>query len=1022
MLSSEKAKFNLPVSVKRLSIFLLFFVGVVTAFSLFSMRNLESKYSLKQFLPRENSLLAQEEVTKKLFFLAESQPFVLALKIKSSNSAPLNWFQPSHIESLEKLTKELSQLEGVKNTLSLATVEGAISTHDSLSVGPFLAGLPPSQWESATANNSLLTPNLISQDGTTASIIINVHELSTQQMTQLKNEIQTRAEHLVQFASVEVGGTPAVQSDVGSLLQSEVRNFVGLGFLACLLVLVLIFANVTPVLTALVITVCANFITLGTMALLGYSFTVLSTTIPILVTVTVVSLCIHTMLRLMEELKLAPNESYFVVVVKTLKVLIGTNFLASLTPAIGFLSLLTTDVPLIRDYGLTVAFSIMLSWLTATLLLYPMLLLLPAPKVRAWAWTKARWGLHFFRRSGVWTLLIILFATALAVKGQKLSWSAKLFDDLPTDHQVRLSTETIDEKLGGMIPVDIVIQSTPESWNDPLALGQLDALESKLRTLPGVGSVMGLPDLVMAANLSTTRLPASRSATAEVLFLYSMSAESPVKNFLSTDAASTRVSIRTRDLPADQLQTLVGQIKSEAESFFPGNEVRVGGMGATIHSLNNALSKELIFGFWHAMGVILVLLIVVFRSLRWALVACLPNLVPPAVLLGFLAITQTPIKPSVAIIFSIALGMAFNNTIYFLGRLKHMQKNSPNKTLNVEKTLWLEGNPCLIASLTLIAGFSVFMISYFAMNRVFGFYMLLSMLAALVGDLILLPTLIKSCPWLLGPLSWKKEKIMTATAALFFAMTLTLSLPTSVHAQTAQGLPTVEKLGQEISQRLSAKDESFSVRMKIIEADASSKEREMNIQRFSPKKSEHYMMVRMQKPQDLKGTALLATLKDGKEEKWLYLPSSKQTRRLSGDSGGQGGILGSELSPEDFDFNADRSTENTLSKEIEIKGKKYYVVESKVDASSNSYSKVISYISAQDFLAIKSECFDKKGQLLKTIDLLGYKKLPGNKFRATKIVIKNVQNRRSTEITLGNIKINQGLTAAKFNSKALSED
>lgn len=1019
MLKLEKSQSKVPNTVKSFSVFLLILVGVVTCFSFLALQKLETQYSLKQFLPRQNPLLEAEEKSRQKFFLAENQPFVVTLKIKSEEKIT-TWFLKERISTLETLTQNLGKLSGVKNTLSLATVQGAVSTNDSLTVGPFLASLPESQWASATAKNSILTPNLISEDGTTASILVYIQDLNSHQITDLKAQIETATHDGVSsFATAQVGGTPAVQSDVGSLLQSEVRNFVGLGFLTCLLVLFLIFANFTPVFSAFIITLCANFIALGAMAVLGYSFTVLSTTIPILVTVTVVSLCIHTMLRVIEEVKTTPQENYFSVVLRTLKVLIGTNFLASLTPAIGFLSLLTTDVPLIRDYGLTVAMSIMLAWLSTTLLLYPLLLLLPAPQARNWALMKARWGLLFFRLSRPLTIGIVIFAGVLAFYGQNLSWSARLFDDLPENHQVRKATETIDKVLGGMIPVDIEITGSPDSWNEPQALGQLDALAQKLRSFSGVGSVMGLPDLVMAANLGNSRLPASRAATAEVLFLYSMSAENPAKNFLTTEGTTARLSLRTQDLPANELQALLGQIETTAQEFFPQNEIRLGGMGATIHELNNSLSRELIFGFWHAMGVIGLLLVVVFRSLRWALVACLPNLVPPAALLGFLALTDTPIKPSVAIIFSIALGMAFNNTIYFLGRLRFLQKKSANMSLDVRKTLWLEGNPCLMASITLIAGFSVFMISYFAMNRIFGFYMLLSMLAALVGDLILLPSLIKSCPWLLAPLSLKKEKNMITATAASILFALTLSFPTPSHSQNAI---TVEKIGQEIASRLSAKDESLKVKMKIIEADASAKEREMSIQRLSPSKAEHYMMVRMQKPQDLKGTALLATFKDGKEEKWLYLPSSKQTRRLSGDAGGQGGILGSELTPEDFDFNSDRSTKNTLQKEIEIKGKKYYVVESDVNASSNSYSKVVSFISAADFLPIKSECFDKKGQLLKTIDLLGYKKLAGNKYRASKIVIKNVQNKRSTEITLADLKINQGLSATKFTSKALAED
>ncbi|MNK08099.1 MMPL family protein [compost metagenome] len=1018
MTEIEKQKLNLPVSVKRLSIILLIVVGMLTVASLFTFDKLNTQYSLKQFLPRENALLALDEQTKKTFYLAESQPFVLTLRL---NDEEENWFNAARVKTLEKLTQELETLPGVKSALNIANVKGAISSQDGLNVGPFLKSLPENLWAVNTLNNPLLTPTLVSKDARTASVIINIGELNSHQITDLKGKIEKTTSSHISFAKAEIGGTPAVQSDVSTLLQREVRNFVVLGFFACILVLGLIFSNITPVLTAFVITLCANFITLGAMATLGYSFTVLSTTIPILATVTVVSLCIHTMLRVIEEQRLTPDIPYHMVVIRTLKVLIGTNFLASLTPAIGFLSLLLTNVPLIRDYGLTVAMSIMLSWFASTLLLYPLLLILPAPKARAWAWTKARWGLYFFRRSGIWTLVIIVLASALALKGQSLSWSARLFDDLPTNHQVRLSTEVIDKELGGMIPVDIEIRAQADAWNDPVAIIQLDSLENRLRELEGIGSVMGLPDLLAAANLTTTRLPASRTATAEILFLYSLSSESPLKNFLNTDSSKTRISVRTRDLPANELQSLVEKIKAEVSTFFPEKTVQVGGMGATIHHLNNELSRELIFGFWHAMGVIFILLIVVFGSVRWALVACLPNLVPPAVLLGFLALTQTPIKPSVSIIFSIALGMAFNNTIYLLGRLKHLQKNSLQKKLDIEKTLWLEGNPCLIASLTLLTGFSVFMASYFAMNRIFGFYMLLSMIAGLVGDLILLPTLLKSCPWLLGPITWKKERIMTTTASILISLFI-IGTPQSALSQGAPTTPTVEQIGKEVSSRLATKDESFRVRMKIIEADASSKEREMNIQRYSPEKKEHYLLVRMQKPQDLKGTALLAILKDGQEEKWLYLPSSKQTRRLSGDSAGQGGILGSELSPEDFDFNADRSAENTLKKEIEVKGKKYYVIESNVGQTSNNYSKVVSFVSARDFLPIKSECYDKNGKLLKVIDLLGYKKLPDNKYRASKIIIKNVQNKRSTEIYLSQMKINQGLTAAKFTSKNLAED
>lgn len=257
---------------------------------------------------------------------------------------------------------------------------------------------------------------------------------------------------------------------------------------------------------------------------------------------------------------------------------------------------------------------------------------------------------------------------------------------------------------------------------------------------------------------------------------------------------------------------------------------------------------------------------------------------------------------------------------------------------------------------------------------------------------------------------------MITAATLIFVVLFSLA-PRVVEAQG----PTPQTIGQEMSQRLSSKDEEFQVTMKIIEADGSSKDRQMKVWRMSMGKKEHSLLVRMQKPQDLKGTALLATLKGDKEEKWIYLPSSKQTRRLTGESG-QGGILGSELSVEDFDFNRDQGVESSLKKEIEIKGKKYYVIESDVNSTSANYSRVTSYISAQDYLPMKVECFDKQGRLLKTLDLFGYKKLSGEKWRASKIIIKNLQNKRATEISLSQIKLNQNLKGSRFTPKELAED
>lgn len=260
---------------------------------------------------------------------------------------------------------------------------------------------------------------------------------------------------------------------------------------------------------------------------------------------------------------------------------------------------------------------------------------------------------------------------------------------------------------------------------------------------------------------------------------------------------------------------------------------------------------------------------------------------------------------------------------------------------------------------------------------------------------------------------------MAGLSALSFSFLL-FATPTSARAATPP--VNVDQIVQAISTRMSAKDEEFDVKMKIIEADRSSKERVMKITRLSPTKKEHYILVRMQTPKDLKGTSLLATYKDGKEDKWLYLPSSKQTRRLAATSNESNSILGSELNTEDFNINTESSAQNTLKKAVKIQDKNYYVVESDVSKVSGNYSKVISYIAANDYLPVKSECYDKEGKLLKVIDFMNYKQVGEGKWRAGKIKIRNVQNNRGTEIALSNVKVNQDLKPSAFTPKALSEE
>ena len=78
--------------------------------------------------------------------------------------------------------------------------------------------------------------------------------------------------------------------------------------------------------------------------------------------------------------------------------------------------------------------------------------------------------------------------------------------------------------------------------------------------------------------------------------------------------------------------------------------------------------------------------------------------------------------------------------------------------------------------------------------------------------------------------------------------------------------------------------------------------------------AKHMTLVRMKSPTDLKGTALLNVIEDGEENQWLYLPSTKQVRRIMGNQNKKAGVLGSELTPEDLDITTLKVSKATLLK------------------------------------------------------------------------------------------------------------
>lgn len=1008
---------------------LLLLVSAVVVFSLLSLGNLRTEYSVSQFLPPAHPLLQADEELRQKFSLDLMQPVLVTLELENGH-----WLESKRLEKLAEATRAAGSVKGIQGAFSLATVETAIQTSDELKLGTISLIQDEAQRLERVKSDRFLSPLLVSEDARRALLVLSQErEFSNEELKGIIAGVRESLKAILPAdVKVLIGGVPAIQAKFVTLVGSELVRFMALGLIISCLALLFVFSSLSSLVIPLAAIFSSNALVLGFMAFAGLSMSVLSVTLPILVSVVVLALCIHVMLRFVEDegaVRVLPRVSFKTSwVFTTLRHLAFPTFLISLIAACGFMTVAVTDVPLIREFGISVAISMLISWFVTMAVMAPLLLLLPVPKVRKRVGEEAAWSRWVFKLARPIVAVTFVGCFSLASFSVNLPWSARLFDDLPRNDEARIATEEIDREMGGTIPFEIQLElpAGQEAWNEPENLRSLDRLIGRMRELPGVGSVTGLTDLLrVSLGDPRAKVPESRAAIAESWFLIGVSGGGILDRFLASDGA-TRIGVRLRDLESDRMEELTARLVSMTKETFPGAKVKFGGMATTVHHLNNELSRALMVGYWHALAVITAFLFLVFRSWRWTLVALLPNLVPAAVLVGVLSLAGTPIKPGIAIVFSIALGLAFNNTVYLLQRLRSlMNEKGTTAGREIERTLRLEGNPCMIATLSLLTGFAVFLVSEFGVNQTFGVYMLISLFFGLCGDIAFLPAFVKVFPEFLvstgkasqenlasvRPMEEKMESILPRTAASIITFLIIAFSP--VTPASAADANTILK---KVEQRLNAKDERALIKMKVIEKNGAAKERELEIKRKSGKK--HQVLVRLRAPSDVSGIAFLSVVDGSREDQWLYMPSQKKARRVVSGNKSQR-FLDTEFNLEDFSAATYANFENKILKEERSPSASVVVIESKAKkGSDSSYSRILTWVDLNTYQIQKSEYYDRNGKLLKTMVFRDYKKY-GSAWRARTVEVRNMQNQRSTVLYVAALKVNAGLSDREFTQVAL---
>ena len=445
--------------------------------------------------------------------------------------------------------------------------------------------------------------------------------------------------------------------------------------------------------------------------------------------------------------------------------------LTSVTTAVGFATLLTARLEILRDFGLYAALGVMITF-GFTIVFVPWALV-RSPKdpvvrdpsegleagERATLLGRflARQGELVSRRPGL-ILVIAAVVTAGFVAGiPRATVDNFIMEYVPRGEPIHQAHALLEEKLSGVVYVDVVLtaEGGPDApWHEPEMLARAARIQDRIEADDGVQSAVSVISLVREIGYvqrggegHRDALPTSRQETAGLLLLAEFAdGETLLDTHLDPDRRVLRITVRAADLGAKHYLALEERMQGWVDEALAGAPVATTGYLAGTSQVGysgiDSLIRDMLTSLGWAFVLIFLTLAVLFRSVRLAAIAMIPNVLPLVVVLGSMGWAGRHLETLSAMVFSIGLGIAVDDTIHYLARYCAEVRAGFSPEQAVQRTTERTGRAIVHTSLVLVVGFGVLCTSAFPPNRLFAVLGSGVIVAALVADLWVLPAIL----------------------------------------------------------------------------------------------------------------------------------------------------------------------------------------------------------------------------------------------------------------------------------------
>jgi len=625
----------------------------------------------------------------------------------------------------------------------------------------------------------LLAGRLIARDGGVAGVNVTVALPGGNEMREgsriadFSYGLADRVRERFPGIDVRVTGQVIFNQAFMEVSLRDLQLLVPASFAAMTLMLVLLTGGLGGTFAIMLVVALSVMTAVGLGGWVGLPMTTPSAIAPVVVLTVAIASCVHIFSSLVHHMQSAASraqpdrrtgtppprsdELKRNAIVESMRVNLQPVFLASLTTALGFLSMNFSEVPPLRHLGTFVAFGVVASFVLSVTVLPALLSLLPV-RVRAAGYRRdaAMAALGEFvirrRRALLWGFGAIAVALVASIPRNELNDVFLHYFDQSIEF--RRDADFTVENLTGIYTMEYALASGgPGGIAEPAYLADLAAFAEWYRAQPETIHVNVITDTFRRLNRNLHgddpaqyRLPASRELAAQYLLLYELSlpAGLDLNNQIDVDKSATRMTVATRTLSSNEVIALDRRALRWLADRAPGI-VRAESAGGTLMfaHLGRRNIIAMLLGTTAALMGISLILILALRSLRLGLASLVPNLVPGAMGFGIWGWAVGEVGVSLSMVTAMTLGIVVDDTVHFLSKYQRARRElgcaSPDAVRVAFRTV---GRALLTTSLVLVAGFVVVSLSSFELNSGMGRLTAMVIALALFADLFLLPPLL----------------------------------------------------------------------------------------------------------------------------------------------------------------------------------------------------------------------------------------------------------------------------------------